>query len=333
MFLATAAVAASAASDRFKGRSNKAPAFDAELVKHINSLKTTWRAEPVAYRRFANLTVSDVKRMMGSRRGQEGTLGRVFRAKSDFVAPASFDARKNWPNCPTVAQIRDQSACGSCWAFGAVEAISDRYCVALGSTNPRWTNLPVSALDMLACCDSCGNGCEGGYPQAAWQYWVDSGLPTEACKPYPFAPCEHHIPMKNYPVCPSTIYSTPSCPTGCTDGSTPQRFYGASAYDVNGDVASYQQELMTNGPFELTMDVYSDFEQYRGGVYSHQSGDLLGGHAIRLLGWGTDSGTDYWVIANSWNADWGEGGTFRIVRGTNECNIESGGSAGTPKAM
>lgn len=28
-------------------------------------------------------------------------------------------------------------------------------------------------------------------------------------------------------------------------------------------------------------------------------------------------------VANSWGDDWGERGYFRIVRGTNECEIES----------
>lgn len=40
--------------------------------------------------------------------------------------PENFDARINWPNCPTIQEIRDQGSCGSCWAFGAVEAMSDR---------------------------------------------------------------------------------------------------------------------------------------------------------------------------------------------------------------
>jgi cathepsin B len=43
--------------------------------------------------------------------------------------PDEFDARKQWPNCPTISEIRDQSNCGSCWAFGAVEAMSDRICI------------------------------------------------------------------------------------------------------------------------------------------------------------------------------------------------------------
>lgn len=29
--------------------------------------------------------------------------------------PDSFDPREQWPNCPTLKQIRDQGNCGSCW--------------------------------------------------------------------------------------------------------------------------------------------------------------------------------------------------------------------------
>ena len=50
----------------------------------------------------------------------------------------------------------------------------------------------------------------------------------------------------------------------------------------------------------------------------------LGGHAIRLLGWGVEEGTPYWLVANSWNYDWGDGGTFKILRGSDHCGIESG---------
>ncbi|PAV79919.1 hypothetical protein WR25_23894 [Diploscapter pachys] len=48
----------------------------------------------------------------------------------------------------------------------------------------------------------------------------------------------------------------------------------------------------------------------------------MGGHAVKLVGWGTENGTPFWRIANSWNADWGENGYFRILRGVDECGIE-----------
>jgi len=47
-----------------------------------------------------------------------------------------------------------------------------------------------------------------------------------------------------------------------------------------------------------------------------------------LVGWGVDNGTPYWTCVNSWNVYWGETGLFRILRGSNECGIESGAAAG-----
>jgi len=82
-------------------------------------------------------------------------------------------------------------------------------------------------------------------------------------------------------------------------------------------------ELSTNGPCEGAFTVYEDFLLYTGGIYKHTSGSVEGGHAIRILGYGVENGTKYWLIANSWNEHWGEKGYFRIVRGVNECGIEN----------
>lgn len=54
----------------------------------------------------------------------------------------------------------------------------------------------------------------------------------------------------------------------------------------------------------------------------HVTGSYEGGHAIRIVGWGTEDGVAYWKVANSWNPYWGENGYFRILRGKNECGIE-----------
>jgi len=72
---------------------------------------------------------------------------------------------------------------------------------------------------------------------------------------------------------------------------------------------------MTGGPVETAFTVYSDFENYAGGIYHHVSGSMAGGHAVKIVGWGVDSGTKYWKVANSWNPYWGEKGYFRIKEG------------------
>lgn len=76
----------------------------------------------------------DVKwRLMGVNNVHNSVKARKHLAKSRFLdieLPTQFDARTNWPDCTSIRTIRDQSSCGSCWAFGAVEAMSDRICIA-----------------------------------------------------------------------------------------------------------------------------------------------------------------------------------------------------------
>ena len=50
-------------------------------------------------------------------------------------------------------------------------------------------------------------------------------------------------------------------------------------------------------------------------------------HSILLVGWGEENGIKYWIGLNTWGTKFGEGGFFRILRGENECNIESMGDA------
>jgi len=80
---------------------------------------------------------------------------------------------------------------------------------------------------------------------------------------------------------------------------------------------------------EASFSVYQDFETYTSGVYIHTTGSYLGGHAVKIIGWGMSGTTPYWTVANSWNTDWGEKGFFRIIRGVNECGIEGSIVAGT----
>lgn len=88
---------------------------------------------------------------------------------------------------------------------------------------------------------------------------------------------------------------------------------------------------MTNGPIEVAFTVYEDFVTYKSGVYTHHSGKKLGGHAVKMVGWGVENGTPYWLLVNSWNETWGDQGTFKIRRGVNECGIESGCVAALPQ--
>ncbi|XP_015792119.1 cathepsin B [Tetranychus urticae] len=301
-----------------------------EMVNAINSLNTTWKAK----RNFVGVHVDYVKGLLGVHPSDDNIvplLEEDFEVAADI--PESFDSREAWSNCSSISFIRDQASCGSCWAFGAVEAMSDRICIASGGE----LQVELSAEDLLTCCHLCGFGCSGGFPGMAWFHWVHFGIVTgglyggEGCQPYKFPPCEHHIPGPR-PEC--KLEKTPKCEKKCQPGYPKSyqedKYYGLKSYSV-GSVKKIQTEIMTNGPVEGAFTVYSDFLSYSSGVYQRHSHDQLGGHAIRILGWGVEDGIDYWLVANSWNTDWGDQGYFKIRRGTNECGIESKVNAGLPK--
>ena len=82
-------------------------------------------------------------------------------------------------------------------------------------------------------------------------------------------------------------------------------------------------ELATGGSIAAAIDVYQDFYTYKTGVYAKTSTSYLGGHAVRLIGYGVENGVKYWLAANSWGANWGLSGFFKIKRGSNECKIKA----------
>ena len=219
-------------------------------------------------------------------------------------------------------------------AFGAVEVMTDRSCIHSNGKE----SVHYSAEDLLSCCDSCGMGCNGGFMGAAFNYWVHSGIvsggaynSSQGCQPYEIAPCEHHVSGPR-PTCSDD--KTPDCKRVCEPGYPVDYQHdlktGKVAYGLSASESQIMHDILTNGPVEAGYDVYEDFLHYKSGIYVHISGDLLGGHAIRILGWGEEEGVKYWLCANSWNYDWGEKGFFKILRGEDHCGIEDSIVAGIP---
>lgn len=303
-----------------------------KMIDYINWMNTTWKAG----RNFdERVPLHRIKGLLGVHRDNGRYRLPEIWSEVPNDLPDNFDSRDKWPKCPSVGRIRDQGSCGSCWAIAAAEAMSDRHCI-LGNVL-----VDIATEDILSCCDSCGSGCDGGFPSAAWQYWVDDGVVSgggydshEGCQPYTIAPCEHHT-TGSLPPC-GDIVDTPNCVHVCEKGYnvsfSKDKHYGKQAYSRSKDVQQIQTEIYQNGPVEAAYTVYSDFLQYKSGVYQHVGGEALGGHAVKILGWGTENGTPYWLVANSWNTDWGDKGFFKILRGQNECGIEDEVVAGVPRA-
>jgi cathepsin B len=304
----------------------------ASIAIQVNAMNVGWKAgNPL---RFQNLDKASIKAIMGTYFEETPSLPDVTEFNTfTLEAPASFDSRQQWPNCKSIPEIRDQANCGSCWAFGAAEALSDRICI--GSNANLQTR--ISTTDLVTCCSSCGNGCNGGQLGPTWNWMVRTGVVTgdlygdnTMCQPYFLPPCAHHTTNTTYPPCGAST-NTPSCNKKCNSAyptaySSDKKF-AKNAYSVIG-ASNMVNEISTNGPIEVAFSVYEDFLTYTSGVYRHTTGNFLGGHAVRAIGYGTENGTPYWLIANSWNETWGDQGYFKIIKGVNECGIESQGTAG-----
>eukprot|EP00244_Chara_vulgaris_P013710 TRINITY_DN806_c1_g1_i2.p1 TRINITY_DN806_c1_g1~~TRINITY_DN806_c1_g1_i2.p1 ORF type:complete len:394 (-),score=72.56 TRINITY_DN806_c1_g1_i2:42-1223(-) len=314
------------------------PILDEDIVAAVNNHKSAgWKAG--FNERLEGMSVRDFRTLCGARKS-EGKDALLLRSPSSAAVrrrsppsaaaaaglelPKQFDARQRWPQCPSISHILDQGHCGSCWAFGAVEALSDRMCIAFNDTQE------LSENDLLACCGFfCGDGCSGGYPLYAWTYFKSDGVVTTSCDPYFDNKGCHH------PGC-EPLYPTPTCEQHCADVDQSwqsSKRYVSDVYTVGPTVEEIMYEVYTNGPVEVSFSVFNDFAHYKSGVYWHITGEYMGGHAVKLIGWGTEGGVDYWLCANSWNRSWGDDGLFKIRRGTDECGIEEDVVAGTPSLV
>jgi len=215
--------------------------------------------------------------------------------------PESFDSRDKWPEC--IHPIRNQGHCGSCWAHGASEVLSDRFCIA----SEGKINVVLSPQDMVSC-DYFDMGCNGGILTASWLYLRMFGIVTDECKPYSSGD--------------GKVESCPLFNSKCTNGSAVYKKYKAKNFYYLPTINQIKKNISEKGPIETGFSVYSDFLNYKGGVYK-RSGDskMLGGHAVKIIGWGKDGETEYWIVANSWSETWGEKGYFKIA--FRECGIEN----------
>ena len=88
-------------------------ALSKEIIDYVNSLDTTWWAAPS--RRFEGNDEDDVRRLCGVIMDNNGPVLPVLDIEVPDDLPDEFDARKQWPNCKSISDIRDQGSCGSCW--------------------------------------------------------------------------------------------------------------------------------------------------------------------------------------------------------------------------
>jgi cathepsin B len=190
-------------------------------------------------------------------------------------------------------------------------------------------------------------GCSGENLINAWQFLYRYGVPENDCFHYGdeenvgddtvdltntddlYYSCSE-LSSLTYDVCPATkkrmishraggFYLVPG--TKSEDKTKPQ----GSEYNI-------RKEIYKWGPCTSGMMVYQDFIDWNGiGIYEYDGlSTKVGGHAIVLMGWGEENGKKYWIVRNSWGSEWGDKGYFKILRGSNHCEIEENVIVGFP---
>jgi len=248
--------------------------------------------------------------------------------------PRTWDWRKagKMRNVDYVGPAGNQKSCGSCFAFATLGMLEAR----LRILTKNHCQIQLSPQDVVEC-DHYNSGCEGGVPYVVGKYLEEVGATPEKYNSYKGGACKSKI-----------------CP--CSTPVNATRYFANNYQYVGGYYGGCSEEamrisLVRNGPLVVTYKATDQFGNYYdngfNGIWHCNSTTTrsslppylqqyypfeMSNHAVLLVGYGIDRYTKerYWIVRNSWGKNWGDGGFFRIARGTNECFIETGAMEAFP---
>ena len=216
--------------------------------------------------------------------------------------PSSFSWLSNG-----VTPIKDQGNCGGCWAFSIVGPLESQILLQGGGT------VDLSEQYLLSC-NLSGYNCNGGWFDAQ-NYHMDwsgqnnngPGAVLNASDPY----AEYNYTRGPDATCGGT-YDHPYTLTSWA--------YVGSEYAVPSTDA-IKQAIYTYGPVSVAVCAQELFQNYSGGIFntSESCGSDVINHAVVLVGWNDNNGTDgYWILRNSWGTSWGMAGYMYIGYGVSQ---------------
>lgn len=229
-----------------------------------------------------------IEELCGTRR-PEGLLlqSQAIPAPKQMPLPQRFD----WRELGGCTPIKNQGACGACWAFGAMGVAESQYLIQTSQT------LDFSEQWLVSCTEA--GDCGGGWYGSAFDYMIteadakgQSGNPLEVVFPY----------------------QTLDIPCEFVDS---QRYLLTNWSTVEENVDAIKQAIQTYGPVVVMIYAEELFQCYIGGVFNADvEGDS--NHAVVLVGWDDAQGAEgIWFLRNSWGTGWGENGCMRIEYGRN----------------
>ena len=209
------------------------------------------------------------------------------------AAPDSFD----WRDTIRVGAVKDQGSCGSCWAFSAVGNLEGLYAEEKGKY------LALSE-QLLVDCDTLDSACNGGLMDYAFEWLESNGIEKQTDYPYTGKK--------------GTCKKDPSLYVDMT----------VTGYNLLCDWEPCDEDemkefLYETGPLSVALNA-NPLQTYVSGILdltASQCNPSGLNHGVTLVGYGNESGKDYWIVKNSWGASGGESGYFRIARGKSTCGI------------
>nr|NP_001265958.1 Digestive cysteine proteinase 2 precursor [Salmo salar]ACI69888.1 Digestive cysteine proteinase 2 precursor [Salmo salar] len=213
------------------------------------------------------------------------------------------DLEVDWRKVNAVSPVKDQGNCGSCWSFSTTGAMESQYRLKYGK-------MKLFSEQQLVDCDrqNIDQGCNGGFPVAAFEYIREFGLLTE--EEYPYSAHSNQCRFK--PDENGHLNST--------------KVTGYTVIEMNENALT--EAIYKRGPISVAIDASSsDFQFYHSGVYQNPScGSAVSelDHAVLAVGFGVDKvhKTPYYIVKNSWSSGWGDHGYIKMIRnGKNNCGI------------
>lgn len=210
----------------------------------------------------------------------------------------------DWRTKGVVTPVKNQGGCGSCWAFAATETIESAVAINSGKL------LTLSEQNMVSCTKNpkhCGGtgGCQGATAELGIDYVAQMGISDESTYPY-------------------------RAVTGTCKEMKKAAHVGGFHKLKENDHDDLLKAVGTVGP--IAISVCADFGDYENGVFDGCKSGCVIDHGVVAVGYGTQSGTDYWLVRNSWGRSWGTGGYINLKRysdSTSHCGTDSRAHDGT----
>ncbi|XP_038055637.1 cathepsin O-like [Patiria miniata] len=278
--------------------------FKESLARHgqLNSYRTNPQDAFYGVTRFADLTQEEfASTLLGGRAGRRVALATrpnlrnlVEKPGPKEGIPKKFTLQGRNP--PVLTAIKDQGSCGGCWAFSIVECLETQHAMDTG------TLYDLSTQQVMDCNNvTSDHGCKGG-SLCGTLAWLNSSK-------------EKVVLDKNYP------YKEKS--ETCNKAAASHGLVYLKNYTCQPYVGK-EQEMVSlvyaHGPLLAAVDATS-FQDYMGGIIQHHCTDTYDNHAVQIVGYDQTGPIPYYILRNSWGADWGLGGYLHIKIGGNLCGI------------